>query len=310
MAVFFDINQLPKFNNAVITIGTFDGVHMGHRVILNEVVKHAKEVGGESVLITFEPHPRKLLFPGQSLKLLTPLHQKLELIQAAGIEHIIVAPFTKDFSDLSAQEYIENFLVAYCHPDSIIIGYDHHFGQERKGSIHLLKEYASKHNFKVVEIPAQLIDEAAVSSTKIRHALEQGHVQDAAHMLGRNYTVTGTVVKGTQLGRTIGYPTANIQPSDNDQLIPARGIYAVRAIHAGHLYNGMMSIGYNPTITDEKTIKIEVNLFEFDKDIYGDEIEIEFVAWLRSEEKFDSIDALKEQLNLDKINTLKQLNSN
>lgn len=310
MAVFFDIDQLPTFNNTVLTIGTFDGVHLGHRVILNEVVKHAKAVNGESVLITFEPHPRKLLFPDQSLKLLTPLHEKIELIQQAGIQHVVVAPFTKTFSELTAQEYIENFLVKYFHPESIIIGYDHHFGHDRRGDIHLLRTYEAKHQFNVVEIPAQLIDQAAVSSTKIRHALEQGHVHDATHMLGRDYNIKGTVIKGKQLGRTLGYPTANIMPDDKDQLIPAVGIYAVKVNTKGQEYGGMMSIGYNPTVTNEKTIKIEVNIFDFDEEIYNEEIAVAFIARLRNEEKFDGLDSLKEQLHADKEQSLKILSAN
>ncbi len=307
MGVFFDIEQLPKFRNAVVTIGTFDGVHQGHKTILQEVARHAKKVKGESVLITFEPHPRKLLFPKQPIHLITPLDKKLQLIAALGIEHIVVAPFTKAFSELTAEEYIESFLVKYFHPNSIIIGYDHHFGHDRKGNIDMLKAYAGKHHFEVVEIPAQLIEQAAVSSTKIRQALERGHVEDAAHMLGRNYTLTGSVTKGAQLGRTIGYPTANIIPAEAELVVPARGIYAVRAKINGQQLNGMMSIGYNPTVTDSKEIKIEVNLFDFDKDIYGQEIEIEFVAWLRKEEKFASIDELKAQLHKDKQKTLQAL---
>jgi len=309
MAVYLDIKELPKFHNAVLTIGTFDGVHEGHETILKEVVKHAKEVNGESVLITFEPHPRKLLFPDQPLKLLTPLHQKLLYIMQAGIEHVIVVPFTKEFANLSAQEYIEHFLVKYFHPNSIIIGYDHHFGHDRKGDIKLLKEFEQQYHYKVLEIPAQLIDDAAVSSTKIRKALMEGHMQEAAHMLGRPYSIIGTVVKGAQLGRTIGYPTANIQPEDAEQLIPVNGIYTVRVKWKDNMYGGMMSIGYNPTVTDDKSLKLEVNLFDFNEDIYDHPLEIEFVAWLRSEEKFDSLEALKEQLHRDKENSLHILQS-
>jgi riboflavin kinase/FMN adenylyltransferase len=307
MAVFFEINHLPAFNNAVLTIGTFDGVHMGHKVILKSVAEQARDMNGESVLITFEPHPRKLLFPEQPLKLLTPLEQKLKLIEAAGIQNIVVVPFTQDFAGLSAQEYVENFLVEYFHPRSIIIGYDHHFGHDRKGNIELLKEFATKYQYRLVEIPAQLIESAAVSSTKIRRALEQGHVHEAAQMLGRNYSITGAVVKGSQLGRTIGYPTANIMPAEPEQLIPANGIYAVRVKWDGHLFGGMMSIGFNPTVTEKKDLRIEVNLFDFDRDIYNHMLKIEFVAWLREEEKFNSIDELKEQLAKDKIATLKVL---
>ena len=307
MAIFFDTLDLPKFKNAVITIGTFDGVHKGHVSILHELALQAHEAGGESVLITFEPHPRKLLFPHQSLGILTRLQQKSKYILQAGIQHIVIAPFTTEFSKLSADEYIREFLVRLFHPHTIIIGYDHHFGQDRKGNIDLLKQYASSFNYRVHEIPAQLIDAAAVSSTKIRKALEAGHVQEAANMLGRNYSISGSVIKGAQLGRTLGYPTANIRPSDPDQLIPAIGIYAVRVRHSNISYDGMLSIGHNPTVTDEKKINIEVNIFDFSEDIYDHTIEIEFVAWLRNEEKFSSLDALKEQLHKDKVASLNAL---
>ena len=301
MALFFDIDALPKFERTVLTIGTFDGVHRGHKTILEEVAKHAKEVNGESILITFEPHPRKLLFPDQPLKLITPLQQKLELITKAGIQHIVVAPFTREFSQLSAKEYIRDFLVKIFRPHSIVIGYDHHFGHDRTGDIHLLKECANEYGYKVYEIPAQLIDEAAVSSTKIRQALTEGRVTDANHMLGHNYSISGTVTEGNKLGRTIGYPTANIRHSEPEQILPGIGIYAVKVKWQQQVLNGMLSIGHNPTVTDDKSIKIEVNIFDFNENIYGELLEVQFVEWLRNEEKFVSLDALKEQLHKDKI---------
>ena len=307
MAVFTNIQDLPRFNNAIITIGTFDGVHQGHKVILKEVVDHATEVGGESVLLTFEPHPRKLLFPDQPLGIITPLHKKIELIQEAGIKHIVVVPFTKEFSALSAQEYIKNFIVDVFQPHSIIIGYDHHFGHDRMGNIDLLRAWSGEYGYHLVEIPAQLIDEAAVSSTKIRNAILAGRVDDAAHMLGRHYTLAGTVVHGNKLGRTIGYPTANLSPLDREQIIPGLGIYAINAHHGDQLYHGMLSIGYNPTVTDKKELRIEANLFDFDKDIYEDELELVFIKKMRNEEKFASLDALMGQLHKDKENTLKIL---
>ena len=280
------------------------GVHKGHLAILHEVVKHAKEVGGESVLLTFEPHPRKLLFPDQPLGIITPLHQKLQLITEAGIAHIVVVPFTKEFSNISAQEYIEQFLVTVFHPHSIVIGYDHRFGHDRKGDLKMLEEYADTYGYELIEIPPQLIEDAAVSSTKIRHAITDGRIPDASHMLGRNYSVKGTVMHGNKLGRTLGYPTANLQSQEPEQLIPANGIYAIQATHKNLLYNGMLSIGFNPTVTDKKELRIEANLFDFDKDIYGDTLEIFFVKKLREEQKFDSLEALKEQLHRDKEETL------
>ena len=307
MAVFFDINNLPGFKNAVLTVGTFDGVHKGHKVILQEVVNHARNVNGESVLLTFEPHPRKLLFPDQPLGIITPLHQKLQLLTEVGIQHIVVVPFTKEFAGLSAQEYIERFLVGIFHPHSIIIGYDHRFGNDRKGDIKLLEKHAQDYNYELIEIPAQLIDDAAVSSTKIRHAILEGHMEDASIMLGRNYSFKGKVMHGNKLGRTLGYPTANLEPEEQEQIIPALGIYAIQAVHNGDRFNGMMSIGYNPTVTDKRLMRIEANLFDFDRDIYGDTIEVFFIKKLRDEHNFDSLEALVQQLHKDKEETLKVL---
>ena len=305
MAIYTSIDHLPAFTKAVLTVGTFDGVHTGHRAILQQVVSHAEETGGESVLLTFEPHPRKLLFPDQPLGIITPLDEKLQLITAAGIDHIVVVPFTPAFAALSAQEYITGFLVGRFHPAGIVIGYDHRFGHDRAGNIDLLKQYATAGNYTITEIPAQLIDEAAVSSTKIRNAVEEGRVQDAAHMLGRNYTLAGNVVHGNKLGRTLGYPTANLQPHSPEQIIPANGIYAIHATHAGATYKGMLSIGYNPTVTDRKELRIEANLFDFDKDIYGDALELSFTRKLRDEQKFNSLEELTAQIDKDKEDSLR-----
>ena len=309
MAIFTDIDALPAFTDAVITIGTFDGVHEGHKVILRSVVDHARSAGGESVLLTFDPHPRKLLFPNQPLGIITPLAQKLDLISEEGIQHIVVAPFTKAFSNLSAREYVEDFLVGIFHPRSIIIGYDHRFGHDRTGNIDLLKHYSAIYNYELVEIPAQLIDDAAVSSTKIRQAIIEGRVEDVTHMLGRNYSITGTVVHGNKLGRTIGYPTANVEPCDKDQVVPANGVYAIKATVENTTYDGMLSIGYNPTVTDKKVLRIEANLFDFDADIYGSNMELLFIKKLRDEQKFESLDALKRQIDSDKTESIRVLRS-
>ncbi len=309
MAVFFDIDHLPEFKNAVLTIGTFDGVHQGHKAILQKVTEHAKAVNGESVLITFDPHPRKLLFPHQPLGIITPLSQKLQLIADAGIQHIVVVPFTKEFSEFSAQQYIEDFLVKRFRPHSIVIGYDHRFGHDRRGDLSLLEQYAAQYHYELIEIPAQLIDDATVSSTKIRHAINNGDMEYVNHMLGRNYALSGIVVHGNQLGRTIGYPTANLQPSDKEQIIPGIGIYAIYAIHDNIQYSAMLSIGYNPTVTDKKELRIEANIFDFDKDIYGQPLTIIFIKRLRGEEKFSSLEALKGQLHKDKEVTLKVIDS-
>jgi riboflavin kinase / FMN adenylyltransferase len=307
MAIFYNTAHLPEFHKSVITIGTFDGVHHGHKKILTELVKSTEKIQGESIVITFEPHPRKLLFPQQPLKLLTPLEQKLDLLTEIGITHVVVAPFTLEFSNLSARDYIENFLVKYFNPQRIIIGHDHHFGHDRKGDLAMLRSLESSFGYKVEEIPAQLIEEAAVSSTKIRKALLEGRVEEGGLMLGREYSISGTVREGKQLGRTLGFPTANIQPSDPDQLIPGPGVYAVRVNWKNHLHNAMLNIGFRPTVSDEQKLTLEVNLFDFNQNIYGETLELIFIARIRDEQKFPSLENLKQQLNQDKEQALKIL---
>ncbi|GAA4469930.1 bifunctional riboflavin kinase/FAD synthetase [Nemorincola caseinilytica] len=300
MAVHTDISQLKGISRPIVTIGTFDGVHAGHKAILSKVVTYAREVGGESVLLTFEPHPRKVLFPTQPLGIITPLQRKTELIAATGIQHIVVVPFTKEFAALSAEDYIKNVLVDPLRPHTIIIGYDHHFGHDRTGNIDLLRRYAPTYGYNIVEIPAQLIDQATVSSTKIRKAILAGHIAEANTMLGREYTLEGTVVHGKKLGRELGYPTANIAPLNADQVVPGIGIYAVRVRIDNVLYGGMMSIGLNPTVSHTQDVKLEVNIFDIDADLYGQVLEIGFADRLRNEQKFSSLEELIAQLHADK----------
>lgn len=307
MAVYTSTDALPNFKDPVITIGTFDGVHIGHKTILKEIVDHAKEVQGESILLTFEPHPRKVIFPDKPLQLLTPLDEKLELVKATGVDHIVVVPFTKAFANLTAEEYISDFLVKQFKPHSIVIGYDHQFGNDRKGDINLLKQLSEQYRYKVYEISAQLIHDAAVSSTKVRKAVSSGDMTEAANMLGRPYSLTGEVVKGAQLGNTIGFPTANIQPNSSEQILPANGVYAIKAIYKGDVYNAMLNIGIRPTVSNELSLHIEANIFDFDQDIYGEQLTIQFITRLRDEEKFPSIDHLKQQLSKDKEDALNAL---
>lgn len=305
MKVYRSIQEIGKIRNPVVTIGTFDGVHTGHKQILQRVNKAKAELGGESFIFTFHPHPRQVLFPQQSdLKLLTLTEEKLQLLEQAGIDHVLVYPFTKEFSQLSASEYVKNILVDAIGVKKLIIGYDHKFGNNREGNIESLKKFALQYDFEVEEIPAYEIDNSNVSSTKIRKALEQGDIQTANEFLGYEYFVSGTVVQGKKLGRELGYPTANIEVADKAKLIPQNGIYAVTTIAENVRYKGMMSIGYNPTTDTDNKVKLEVNIFNFDKDIYGREIAIHFHERLRSEEKFTSLDELKKQLEQDKKNAL------
>lgn len=305
MAVFHGIEHLPAFFQTVITIGTFDGVHKGHQEILAAVRRRARHSGGESLVITFDPHPRKLLYPEQHLPLLTPLGEKIKRILAEGIDHVIVVPFTKSFSRLDARAYITDFLVARFHPAYIVIGYDHRFGNDRSGDITLLTASAGEFDFQVEELPARLIDEAAISSTKIRRAIQEGAVASAAHMLGRQYELCGTVVKGAQLGRTIGYPTANIIPADADQQVPGNGVYGVHVKVGEKQYGGMMNIGFRPTVSQERILSLEVHVFDFSGDLYGQQLTITFLGKLRDEQKFAGIDSLKAQLHADELNARK-----
>jgi riboflavin kinase/FMN adenylyltransferase len=307
MKVFFGINDLPRFERPVLTIGTFDGVHHGHRSILDSVISEAKQMEGTSILITFAPHPRKLIFPDETLHLLNTLEERLELVAGAGMDVAIVVPFTKQFAQLSAQEYIESFLIGKFHPVAIVIGYDHRFGNDRTGDISMLHEYSKPNHFLVKEIPPQLIDQAAVSSTQIRKALLQGNVEAAAQMLDGQYSISGTVSKGAMRGRTIGFPTANISVADKDKLVPLNGVYAVYVTVEGRQYRGMLNIGTNPTVTADLSVKIEVHILSFDGDLYGRQISVHFVKRLRSEQKFAGLDALKAQLAADRQNALQAL---
>lgn len=308
MQVFYGTEKLPLFPHAVLTIGTFDGLHEGHRRILASVVAEAKARGGTSILITFHPHPRKLIQPDQPLRLLTSLNERLALIDEAGIDVTVVIPFTSDFAAQSAHDYISGFLLRQFRPEAIIIGYDHRFGQDRAGDISLLRSYAAEREYAVFEIPAQLIDDAAVSSTKIRKALAAGKVAEAAAMLGGAYRLSGKVSRGAQLGRTIGYPTANIIPEDPEKMIPLSGVYAVRVFaEGGFEAKGMMNIGVNPTVSSSHIQKLEVHLFDFSGDLYDRELEIHFVARLRDEQKFSGLEALKAQLAQDEDHSRKLL---
>ena len=307
MRVFKDLNNLPDFKNAIVTIGTFDGVHKGHQKILERIASLAKESNGESILITFHPHPRFVLQPGnKDLKLLNTLEEKIDLLEHYGLDNLIVAPFSKAFSQMPALAYIKNFLVENTQAKTIVIGYDHHFGINRSGNIALLEEYQKVFNYEVQQITKETLEDIDISSTKIRNALLEGKVNISNQLLGHNYTLSGFVTKGKQLGRTISFPTANLQLTVDYKLIPKTGVYAVKVKIKGKSYNGMLNIGYRPTI--EGTSKtIETNIFDFDEDIYGEEISLELIARIRDEQKFENLDSLKKQLAQDKLSSLELL---
>jgi len=305
LKVYTSIKEIGQIKDPVVTIGTFDGVHAGHKQIIDRLNKAKQEIGGESFIFTFHPHPRQVLFPDQNdLKLLTLTDEKLSLLEQAGVDHVLVYPFTREFSKLSAHSYVKDILVDAIGVKKLIIGYDHKFGNNREGNIETLKKYAKEYDFVVEEIPAHEIDHINVSSTKIRKALEQGEIEIANNFLGYDYFLSGKVVEGKRLGRTLGYPTANIEVGDKTKLIPQNGIYAVTTIVDGQRYKGMMSIGFNPTTDVDNKIKIEVNIFNFDKEIYGKQIAVHFHKRLRSEEKFNSLEELIKQLERDKEDAL------
>lgn len=300
MNVYKNTAELPAFKNAVITIGTFDGVHTGHAQILDQLVKEAEKINGTPVLITFYPHPKQVV-QGMSrpIDILNEPEEKYELLAAKGIKNIVVVPFDKSFSELSAADYIEKFLINKFQPKIIITGYDHRFGNNREGDYHLLADKTKAHNCEVIEIPKHVLQDVAVSSTKIREALLAGNVEKAEKYLGYQYFFTGKVVEGNKLGRTIGYPTANLKIEHDDKLIPANGVYAVDVQLGERKLKGMMNIGVRPTV-DGKKRAIEVNIFDFDEDIYGQNLKVTIRKRLREEVKFAGLDELKAQLAKDK----------
>jgi riboflavin kinase / FMN adenylyltransferase len=320
MKVHRDINHLPEFINAAITIGTFDGVHSGHRQIINQLKKEASTNEGESVIITFDPHPRMVVNPKKNqtpIKLLNTLSEKIELLGKQEIDHLVIVPFTLDFSNQSAEGYISDFLVEKFHPKNIIIGYDHHFGKNRSGEYKLLEKYQEKFHFQVKEIPEHVLNHVTISSTKIRTALEEGDIQTADDCLGYDYFFEGKVIEGNKLGRTLGYPTANLEIENPNKLIPADGIYAVNVAIGKEnetsdsfvpesFHQGMMSIGYRPTIGDDKKM-IEANIFDFKENIYGRILRVYVKFFMRKEEKFDNLEELKNQISIDEVNAKKLL---
>ena len=291
-----------------MTVGTFDGIHFGHQKIIDSLKSLANEEDGESVMLTISPHPRLVLFPeNNNLKLINTLDEKINRLESSGIDHLIIYPFTKDFSRISALEYVRDFLVKEIKVSTLIIGYDHQFGRNREGNFEYLKELSELYGFDVKEISAQDINDINVSSTKIRKAIELGDIPLANEYLGYTFPLIGKVIEGKKLGNTIGFPTANLLIEDKTKIIPKPGAYVVYVEVDGNRYKAMLNIGKNPTIDESEQEKIEVNLFDFDGNLYQKTIKVEFIERLRDEVKFDSLDALKNQLRLDKANSLKIL---
>ena len=303
MKIYTNFDEIGRIPNPVLTIGTFDGVHVGHQKIIEQLNKRATEVGGESVLFTFFPHPRMVIEPtNHGIKLIQTQEEKIEKLACLGLKHLIVFPFTSDFSELTAEEFVSQFLVAKLHVHTIIVGYDHQFGNNREGNLAFLTSRASFYNFEVKEISAQEINDVNISSSKIRKALAKGDITTTNHYLNESFKICGTVIHGNKLGRTIGFPTANLQIDDPLKLIPCNGVYGVEVLLAnGQIHLGMMNIGVRPTIDDSMATHIEVHLFDFSEEIYNQKIRVSLVVRVRDEQKFIHVDALKNQLAQDEI---------
>ena len=302
MRIFEGLENVGQIKNPVVTIGTFDGVHIGHQKIIQQLILEAKKIDGESVLITFHPHPRLVLFPdNHNLQLLQTQAEKLQTLAENGLENVIILPFSKEFAQLSALDFVQTILYKSLIARKIIIGYDHQFGNDRKGNIDFLKAHAEEFNFEVIEIPAEEINEVNVSSTKIRTALQDGSTEIATTYLNKPFELSGTVIKGEELGRTIGFPTANLELNDSTKLIPANGVYAVRVLlHRDEKrYNGMMNIGFRPTVSEGLKQSIEINIFDFQGDLYDSHLKVSLYKRIRKEKKFVNLASLKSQLSKD-----------
>ena len=306
MTVHHDLNQLPAFKNAVITTGAFDGVHIGHQEIISRMKQIALEIKGETVIVTFHPHPGKVIssIPGE-IKQLTSLEERIELLTQSGIDHLVVVNFDYAFSNLTADAYVKTFLFDHFHPHTILVGYDHRFGNGRNGNFELLQKFGTELGFKVEQIHEKIIDQEIVSSTQIRNYILEHQIEKANALLGYPYLFDGFVVRGNQIGRTIGFPTANLHINDEEKIIPSNGVYDVKVkgnCLGNIIYNGMMNIGIRPTVDGQKKV-IEVHILDFDQDIYEQNLTVMVYEYIRGEVKFDGLEALKVQLAKDKITT-------
>jgi len=303
LKLFHSINDFQSTKKTILTLGTFDGVHIGHKKILERITQNTENGKYESLVLTFFPHPRMVLQEKSEIKLLNTIAEKSKLLEQTGIENLVIHPFNESFSRLTAEEFVHSILVDQFHIQKIIIGHDHRFGRNRTANIDDLIAFGTEYGFEVEQISAQEIQDVSVSSTKIRKALDEGNIALANEYLGYPYFLSGEVVKGKQLGRTIGFPTANIHIEEEYKKIPKNGVYIVKTFIDNKTVFGMMNIGFNPTVNGERQT-IEVNLFDFDADIYGQKLEISLLEYIREEQKFGSVDLLKEQLNRDKNTSL------
>jgi len=304
MQVITNLQEFPRLPYSVVSSGTFDGVHRGHQKILNRLVEIAQQNNGQSVVITFSPHPR--VFFGENIFLINSLDEKIRLLAQTGIDYLLILPFNEALANLEAEEFVEQIYIKATQAKKLVIGYDHHFGKNRRGNFEFLQKNINTYPFEIEEISAQDIEQVTISSTKIRKALLEGDINTANLYLGYHYIFSGKVIQGDQLGRTIGYPTANLKLLDKSKLIPADGIYAVKVHLKGEIFGGMLYIGNRPSLTNNEK-RIEVNIFDFDEDIYGEILEVEFLDFIRPDAKLEGLEALKERLLQDKLEALKIL---
>jgi riboflavin kinase/FMN adenylyltransferase len=299
--IYTNIEEFQSIKNPVLTIGTFDGVHVGHQKIIEKMQEIARKTDGETVIFTFFPHPRMVVNPtNHGIQLIQSQQEKLEKLAALGVNHVIIFPFTKEFSEITASEFVSDLLVSKLNIHTIIVGYDHQFGKNREGNLTYLEEKGKEYGFEVIEIPAHEINAVNVSSSKIRLALSDGDIETANHYLNGSFEIWGKVIHGNKLGRTIGFPTANISVDDTLKIVPGRGVYAVTVkIEGGESLHGMMNIGVRPTVNQELKETIEVNIFDFKEDIYDKSVRICLHKRIRNEQKFDGLESLIAQLKND-----------
>ena len=301
MTIYNNINEFNSTDNTILTIGTFDGVHLGHQKVLERLTNSAKENNLESTVLTFFPHPRTILNPNKPLKLINSVKERTELLNRSKVDNLIIHPFDKNFSELDPEKYVVEILVKKLKAKIILIGYDHKFGKNRTADITDLKIYGKKYGFKVIEIKAEEISNIAISSTKIRKAISEGNISTAKKYLGYDFSLSGKIVHGKSIGRTLGFPTANIEVKEEYKLLPKNGVYLIQSVINHNKYFGMMNIGIKPTIK-ESSKTIEVNFFNFEGDLYHKNIEVNIKKFIRDEIKFDSLELLKSQILKDKIN--------
>jgi len=296
MQVHYGFESYKNIKNPIVTVGTFDGVHFGHQKIIQRLQKIAKKNNGESVLLTFDPHPRKILLNDQGLKLIHTINEKINILENLGLDHLVIYPFTLEFSKFSAKRYIDELLIQKLGTYTLVIGYDHHFGNDREGNIDLLKKYEKSNPFYLEEIKAHEIEEIKISSTKVRSAIEKGNIHLVNDYCGHFYEFSGEVVRGNGIGKTIGTPTANIKLNSNEKIIPLDGVYAVVCLIKDANYKGIMNIGFKPTVDEGQKRTVEIHLFDYEKDIYGQDLRTKVIERIRDEVKFNSLKELKSQI--------------